>query len=158
MATPNKSESNEPVVRKPKRSFGNKRFYSYASAEGTKPYNELTEAERIAEGSRPYFAEPVSFRKTPSERARWKKFHTNAKGPVAPTYKPSYREIPHRLTVHLQNKKKDPKFITTHSFDVKRSEINGILRTFFNHKNDNIPEQKRPVITKVYFNGRIYTF
>lgn len=123
-----------------------------------KPYNELSEAERIAEGTRPIFARTPDFKKTPAERDAWRKVHSNKKGPTSALPRSKRVEIPHLFSVQLKNVKKLPneEFKSTHTFKAKESELKSILYTFFAVGNNDISEQEKPVIVKCYFNCRQY--
>lgn len=59
------------------------------------------------------------------------------------------RGLPHRLTVHMKNLKKDPSFKTTVSATMYKDQIYEYMAIFFSHLKDEIKV--------VYFNGKNIT-
>ncbi len=139
----------------------------YFSKKDTKPFADvfdarkgevvagLTEEERIAEGSRQPFITPISFQKTEAEREAWRKVHTNARGPQGWIASDSKRkQSKHTLIVHLVNRKKDPKFKTTHTFkDVKEGEISQIFGMIIRLNPKDKKDSYARHIVKYHFKG-----
>jgi len=121
-----------------------------------KPYNQLTEAERIEEGTRPIFATTPNFSKSPEERAALKKVHTGKKGPTSQIPRPKRNEVEHLLSVQLKNKDKSVEFKSTYTYHAKPSEVKSILFTFFQIGNRSVDDTHKPQIAKCYYNGRLF--
>lgn len=109
--------------------------------------SSLTEDQQIAMGFRnPRVVKP-DFSKSKEERAKWKKVHSNAKGPTGGMPTPPANELAHNLIVHYTPKGNDKNEAdpskTTQCFKAKPSEVNYILRTFFSNN-----------ITKIWYRGQ----
>jgi hypothetical protein len=140
---PTQSTAAKPVYKGKKKS--NFRDYNYKAKEDTKPLNECSEQELIAEGSRPPFVRHISFEKTVKERAQLTRVHSCKKGPTGGFVNSNPVGIPHLLVVHVENKKKEKHFKTTHSFIVRGDEVALTITTFFGGN-----------VKKAFFNGRPY--
>lgn len=152
MSKAKKTEVVATVKKKSNKNRNNRDTYIPKSAEDVVPINELTEDEKIRGGLRQPFIEVPNFQKTPEERVRWKKVHSNKKGPVSSMPRSKRQEIEYSLNVYLKNKKKESTFKTVHTFKSKESEVYRILSTFFGYKNSEF--KGAPTITKVIFKGQ----
>lgn len=119
---------------------------AFFSKDGTKPYNELTESERIAEGSRQPFVQKYDFSKTKEERELISRLKRRSVERVSESGIASKRfEVESRLTVHVRPKAGDNK--TTFSVMLKPSEVNTYMKNNFVTKGFKI--------TKATYNGSI---
>lgn len=126
-----------------------KETISYTSKKGVKPVNEITETERIEEGSRyPFLSEFQHIRVKRSEkeketistvkRATGKSNYPSASG--FSRLKPS-AIVENRLTVHVNNNPSN----NTVSIMLKPNEVNAYIKNNFEHAN----------LVKVVYNGKI---
>ena len=134
---------------KGKRNFANKnkKFIKKNVSEEIVPFNELTEAQRIAEGLRPPFVVKCDFSKTPREKELLKKVKRKWDKSQSTTsvWTPNTTiEIENRLTVHVSH----PQMKTTHSYMLKPSEVRlFVSRNFL---------QKKIKVVKASYAGRPY--
>lgn len=114
------------------------------------PVDTANDAMMVREGLRPplFIQNAEWHRKTLPEKAAMA-YISKIKGLRASAPAKTIRTIPHRITVHLKNLKKEIGFKTTHSDMIYADQVADFMRTFFgNIKNE---------VKVVYFNGKNIT-
>lgn len=101
------------------------KFYTYhTDVDKVGRYDELTEEQRIAEGTRPPYYVTPDFSKTKEEKeelSRMKRSAIKHDSPGLFEVKPSF---PYRATVHLYNRRGEKDFKTTHSINIPKEYLN----------------------------------
>ncbi len=102
----------------------------YQSADNVPPLNLLTQQELIDQGYQYPFAIKHDFSKDKHARIRWKRVHSNSKGPTGGTnVNKRDKEIPTRLVVHVKNDKRKKDFVNTYTFNVTTSGVSTAVRS-----------------------------
>lgn len=114
------------------------------------PVDTANDAMMVREGLRPplFIQNAEWHRKTLPEKIAMARI-PKIKGLRASAPPKTIRTIPHRITVHLKNLKKEVGFKTTHSDMIYADQIFEFMKTFFGHM--------KSEVKVVYFNGKNIT-